>query len=77
MEYLLKDFFKEDGKSMLHIYRFNMWIGYNVLNSPLELCRQRSWRGERHEHVKVRPFGVSCTEGKEEGWASKLCDHII
>ena len=53
-----------------------MWIGYNVLNSPLELCRQRSWTGARHEHVKVMPFGVSCTKVEEEGWAAKLCDHI-
>ena len=27
--------------------------------------------------MKVRPFGVSCTKGEEEGWATKLCDHII
>ena len=53
-----------------------MWIGYNVLNSPLELCRQRSGRGERHEHVKVMPFGVIRTKGEEEGWDAKLCDHI-
>ena len=30
----------------------------------------------RHEHVKVMPFGVSCTEGKKKGWATKLGDHI-
>ena len=29
-----------------------------------------------HEHVKVMPFGVSCTEGKKKGWATKLGDHI-
>ena len=54
-----------------------MWISYNVLNSPLELCRKRSWKGARPEHVKVRTFGVSCTEGKEEGWDTKMYDHII
>ena len=77
VECLLKDFLKEDGKYMVHIQRCNMWIGYIVLNSPLELCRRRSWMRARHEHVKVRPFWVNCTEGKEVCWDTKLCDHII
>ena len=52
------------------------WLLY-CYEFSIRLVQEKSWTWARHEHVKVSPFGVSYTEGKEEGWATKLCDHII